>query len=293
MTQLSLLRHDSQTILINIDYDGFSADLQRHEIDARFYAISIGGYSRFLHEFISRIAGRNAEIYIIANEEGSFKTVIKLVCKTVAGYSILASILSFHDISARDVEKYIISLQEKIVELIAEHKGNTEKMIENVDSSTLFPDELKEIIKNIIRNAKARKGLDDFTKPLERLGYEKIEIYTRDEYSYTIYNNQRDSFKYTPPDIIIEEPFRETVRILYLSPELTEWKFQGTKDFWAEVQDVAFLDRTKNSLFSELQGKYYIVSGTAKTIRKEGARQGTTSWTINKVSEVQEFHSLL
>lgn len=129
MTQLSLLSHDSHAILINIDYDGFSADLQRHEIDAKSYAISIGGYSRFLHEFILGIAGRNAEIYIVANEEGSFKTVIRLACKTIVGYSIFASILSFHGISASDVEKYIISLQEKIVELIAENDGNTEKII--------------------------------------------------------------------------------------------------------------------------------------------------------------------
>lgn len=293
MTQLNLLDHERSAISISVDYDGISADLQKHEIDAKSYAISVGGYSRFLHEFIHELSGKTIEVYVISNEEGSFKTVLKIVYNSIVGYSVIASILSFHGVNAGDVERYIISAQEKIVNLIADSAGSTEKILNKITNDESLSEELKKILKKIITNTKARKGLDDFTRPLERSGYEKIKVSTREDCSYVIYDSQREAFKYTPPDIVVEEPFRETVRLLYLSPVFTEWKFQGAKDFWAEVQDFEFLDRTKNRLFSELQGKFYLVSGTAKTVRKEGARKGTTTWIINKVSELQEIHTLL
>lgn len=292
MTQLSLLSHDSNHLIINIDYDGFSADLQRHEIDAKSYAISIGGYSRWLHEFLSELFGKNIEIFVVANEEGSFKAVLKSAWRVVAGYSVMAGVLTFHGISFEDIEKFLISVQKQIVELISDNEGDTEQIIFKINNDKDLSDDLKQLLIKNISNNKARKGLDYFTKPLERHGYEKIKVSTRDEYSFSIYNSQRVAFKYIPPDVVIEEPFSQTVRILYLSPELNEWKFQGTKDFWAEVQDQDFLDRTKNRLFSELQGKYYIVSGTTKTVRKEGAKKGTTTWAIYKVSELQEIHTL-
>lgn len=293
MTQLSLLDHESNAISISVDYDGISADLQKHEIDAKSFATSVGGYSRFLHEFIREITGTTVEVYVVSNEEGSFKTVLKIVYNSIVGYSVIASILSFHGVNAGDVERYIILAQEKIVNLIADNEGSTERILNEIMYDNTLSEELKSVLKKIITNTKARKGLDDFTRPLERSGYEKIKVATREDCSYVIYDSQRGAFKYTPPDIVVEEPFRETVRLLYLSPVFTEWKFQGTKDFWAEVQDSEFLDRTKNRLFSELQGKFYLVSGTAKTVRKEGARKGTTTWVINKVSELQEIHTLL
>ena len=118
MTQLNLLDYERSAISISVDYDGISADLQKHEIDAKSYAISVGGYSRFLHEFIHELSGKPIEVYVISNEEGSFKTVLKIVCNSIVGYSVIASILSFHGVNAGDVERYIISAQEKIVNQI-------------------------------------------------------------------------------------------------------------------------------------------------------------------------------
>jgi len=52
-----------------------------------------------------------------------------------------------------------------------------------------------------------------------------------------------------------------------------------------------YLART-NKLPSELRGKYYIVSGIKRTVKKEGATKGSTTWEINNAFEEQQPHNL-
>lgn len=295
MTQLPLYDNFEKNFfeLLTIRYDGHSRELKGHEINARAYATSIGGYAKFLQAIASAAIGKDIEILVITNENGSFKTVVKIAGKAAVGLSVIASLLSWLEIRPHDIKNYVVALQEKIVELIVECDGKTSDIIKKIESNDNLDGDAKGLLIKIIENNKMRKGLDEFTSPLDRIGYDIIEIANTDNKSFEINAGQRNAFKFTPPDVIVEEPFKETVRILYLSPELTEWKFQGTKDFWAEVTDQTFLDRTKDRRFSELQGKYYQVSGTKKTIRKEGAARGTPTWIVDRVTDVEEFHTLL
>lgn len=294
MTQLSLIDEYKNQFsdFYTIKYDGNSDDLQSHEINARLYANSIGGYVKFIQSISHELIGKNVEIYILKNDNGSFKTIIKIVGNSFLYISAAAGLLSWLGIQPNDISNYIIEIQKKIVQYVIDSKGITDEMIKLIYIDASAPEEVKNILYNIVRNSRTRKNLDDFTSPLDRKGYNTITVLNNHNKSFSINDEQRKAFKFIPPDIIEDDFFKENVRILYLSPELTEWKFQGTKEFWAEVTDEHFLSRTKLKRFSELSGRYYVVSGTRRTIKKYGAKKGITTWIIDKVSDMQVSYSL-
>ena len=291
MTQLSLLATQCvNQFTVGIDYDGSSAELQHHEIDANIYATSIIGFTKFSQDLLTALSGKEIKIHIVANQEGSFKLLV-VIGAAIEIYGRIVGILDYHGYTPEEIGKLYNLYSKKVIGYIQEYHGRTHDILECIDWDD-FPEQEKDIIRNVITSNKTRSGLDDFTKPFERNGYDKIMVEVNGEEIFSITRDQRESFKYKQPDVIIEEEFREKVKILYLSPELTEWKFQGVKEFWAEVKDEAFLARTKNKLPSELRGKYYIVSGIKRTIKKEGATKGSTTWEINNAFEDQQEHSL-
>lgn len=292
MSQLTLFEPESVSFIFAIDYEG-TGELQQNEIDANSYAISISGYAKFITELLTSLTGKNIEVHIKAHEEGSFKSFVKIACRNIfIGYSSIASILSFHGYNYNDIQNAVMLYSKKIISTVIEYNGKTNLMIMRIIEDKLLPEPVKEMIKKSLSNNKIRCGLDDFTSPLDRHGYKKITVSTNDGNFYVIQEAQRPAFKFTPPDIIEEKYFSETVSILYLSPELTEWKFQGKKEFWAEIKDNDFLTYTKNKLFSDLKGKKYAVSGIIKTIKKAGAKKGKSTYTIHKAIEVQHPHNL-
>ena len=291
MTQLSLIQPKEISFNLAIDYDGLG-ELLQNEIDATAYATSISGYTKFLKEVLSTISGKDIEIYITSHQEGSFKSILKIGFNIFVGYSAIASVLSFHGYNFDDIKNIAISYSKEIIQNIIKSSGDTNDIIKKIQNNKNIPESAKNILIDIITNNKARMGLDEFTSPLDKKDYEKITVSTNQENIYTINKDDRKAFKYTPPDIEIEEKFTEVVTILYLSPELTEWKFQGKKMFWAEVKDKDFLNQTKNKTFSQLEGKRYAVSGIVKTIKKEGASKGKSFWSITKATEIQETYEL-
>lgn len=276
MTQLSLLPPGFCNFELSIDYSG-DGELQRHEIDAAAYSISINGYARFIKELFFAFSGQNIEIYISAHESSSFKSHLNIAGKFLSAYAIFSGIMPFHGYNATDIGNLILHYGKEIISKVAEYDGMTKAIILNFTEDELLPYNIKKSIIKIISNNKARSGLDDFTSPLDRQGYEKITVSTPDGDSYFIDKTQRPAFRYIPPDLIEETNFQEVVTILYPSPELTEWKFQGEKAFWAEITDEDFLNRTKNKVFSELKGKKYVVSGIRRTVKKAGAQKGKTT----------------
>lgn len=287
MTQLSLYPSDSCNFTLNIDYDG-NGELQRHEIDAAAYSISINGYAKFLRELLTAFSGQDIEIHITAHEDASFKSCLKVIGRFFECYAVVASILSFHGCNPNDIGNYILHYGNEIISKVAKYNGKTNAIILNFIDDKLLPEAIKTAIINVISSNKARCGLDDFASPLDKRNYERITIYVPNAAPCCIEKTQRPAFKYTPPDLIEEVDFQEVVTILYLSPELTEWKFQGEKAFWAEITDENFLTRTKNKFFSELKGKKYVASGIVRTVKKAGAKKGKTTWIINRAVEVQE-----
>lgn len=292
MPQAIIYNEDKDFFTIEVRYDGSDDELKKHEIDATLYSFSIAGYTKFLSEIANSFSTHGVEIYVSAHGAGSFKTIIKVSWNAFLGFSAITSVLGWFSITPQSIGEVFVLTQDKIIMLIDDCKGNTEAIVNKVLSQDTTSDDFKKFFVTLVKNNKLRKGLDDFTKPLLKTGYDEIHVSSDNETSFTIQKNQRESFEFIPPDVVIENQFSETVKILYLSPELTEWKFHGRKDFWAEVKDIDFLNKTKNKLFSELQGKYYKVSGTVRTTKKEGAQKGTTHWVINKVSDFQEAKPL-
>ena len=291
MTQSSLLPTQCvNEFTIEIDYDGINPELQVHEIDANLCATSIIGFAKFSQELLTALYGKDVTIRIVASREGSFKILTK-IRSAIGVYGGIVGILAYHGYTEQEVGKLFNLYSKNIIEYIQEYHGRTHDILECIELDDLQAQE-KDILKSVVANNKARAGLDDFTKPFERNGYDKITVEADNEEVFSITSDQREYFKYEQPDIVVEEEFRERVKIIYLSPELTEWKFHGTKDFWAEVQDEEFLARTKNKLPSELRGKYYIVSGIKRTVKKEGATKGSTTWEIHNAFEEQQSHTL-
>ena len=114
---------------------------------------------------------------------------------------------------------------------------------------------------------------------------------SNDEFKIT--SNQRQAFKYTPPDLTSEESFHEVVSVVYLSPELTKWQFQGSKTFWAEILDKDFLNETKDIAPSDLKGRFYSVIGTRIVVTNNGKIKGKPKYTVTKAIEVPRPLSLL
>lgn len=282
---------------IFIRYSGTSEDLSNHEIDASVYAISISGYAAFTKKTIESLLGKDVKIRIVAHKNGSFLDVFNVSWDTVYKVGGVLAIASWLGIDGKLIykggKKILVAIQKKITELIIEASGNTDDIIRIIYNAEELSIEEKDALVSIIKDNDVRKGLDGFTSPLDKNGYEKIEISNEDEDSFSVTSSQRYAFKYTPPDVTEEEPYQDTVSIVYLSPELSKWKFQGKRIFWADVYDEEFLKKTKDKKFSELKGRQYFVSGTKTTVRNDGKIKGTPSYTIEKATEVPEQFSIL
>jgi hypothetical protein len=285
--------------LIFIKYSGEDYNLANHEINAQLYARSIKGYANFLEFITNRIFAGNVEIKIVGHKEGSFESILSVIGDIITYTGSIAGILAWIGITPttlyKSTHKLLIYIQKKIVELIIRHKGNTDKIIEAIYRIDALSEDEKAKIADIIKNNHIRKGLDDFTSPLDKSGYESIKIYNRDDDSLSITSSERSSFKFTPQDTIYDDDFNDNVSIIYLSPELTEWKFRSKagSEFWAEVYDIDFLNRTKVKSSSALNGKFFYISGRKRTIKKFGAKKGKTTWTIEKAIEADEQGTLI
>lgn len=282
---------------IFIKYDGTDDALAKHEIDVFAYTSSITGYVLFTRKTVEQLLGKNVNAKITAHKEGSFLDVINITWDTVARLNDLAGIAAFFGISAphikKSAKKILIAMQRKIAELIVIHSGNTYEIVNSIENSKELPTEVKYALKKIVKDNEARKGLDSFTSPLDKNGYDEIDIYDEENDRFKILSTHRQAFRYTPPDEVFEEPYEDIVSIVYISPELSKWQFKGKRTFWANVSDDDFLKRTKDKKFSELRGRAFSVIGVKTSIMNDGKIKGTPTYTIDKATEVPEQISLI
>ncbi len=282
---------------IFIHYDGTSEDLINHEIDAVAYSLSISGYAAFTKKIVEALFGRDVKVRITAHKDGSFLDIFNISWETVYKVGGVLAIASWLGIDAKligkGVKKVLIAAQKKFIDLIIEANGDTDAIVRSIYSIEELTQEEKDLVVSVIKDNDVRKGLDTFTSPLDKIGYDKIEVSNDEQERYQVVSSQRQAFKYIPPDIVEEEPYQDTVSIVYLSPELSKWKFQGKRIFWADVYDEEFLNRTKGKKFSELKGKSYFVTGMKRIVRSDGKIKGTPAYTIDKAIEVPESMSLL
>ena len=280
-----------------IKFSGTDEQLLEHKIDAISYATSIKGYVVFTTKIIEAFLGHNVKISVVAHKEGSFGDIIDAVWqrKDEVGYAI--AILDFCGVNLKTITKYssrlLVALQNAFIKLIIENDGITELIVSKVNSSSELSHIEKEHLINFIKEDELRNSLDEFTSPLDKNGYNNIVVSNESNDEFKITSNQRQAFKYTPPDLTSEESFHEVVSVVYLSPELTKWQFQGSKTFWAEILDKDFLNETKDIAPSDLKGRFYSVIGTRIVVTNNGKIKGKPKYTVTKAIEVPRPLSLL
>ena len=79
MQQSKLIEESHLVDFYDVEYFGKDENLINHSIDAQTYSVSIGGYDQLLKTISASILNSDIEIIIIKHDEGSFKTVIKVV----------------------------------------------------------------------------------------------------------------------------------------------------------------------------------------------------------------------
>ena len=290
MDQMSLYENDVKfcSELISVKYDGSNPLLSEHKIDALDLSISIGGYTRFLQSISDDLFNTSIQIVFVDNEDGSFKAVLGTTIKSIGLIGSICGILNFFGIDSDDIGTAVKDIQHAIVEEIKEVKGNIDLLISRIDNDSYLSDEEKEQLIEAMKNPKFREGLDDFTNPLDGPGYYSISVSNEEEETFSITKQDRKFFKYIPPAEEHIEFFDDLVEIIYLSPELNRWQFQGRIEFWADVLDQSFIDNTKNKKPSELRGVRFEVYGRKITTRKIGQKKRTITWIIDSVKEAQK-----
>ncbi len=275
-----------------IHYEGSDEGLATHEIDAIAYATSIKGYSIFVQKIVESFLGTDVKIRISAHQRGSFIDIFSLSWETVYKVGALMTIASWLGVDAKCIKgnfsTVLIAIQNKFFSLIIDANGDTDIILRYIYSSGELPKEEQEQIASLIKDSDIRNGLDSFTCPLDKQGYDRIIVSDILKYSAQITSAQRHAFQYNPPDVKIEELFQDTVSIVYLSPELSKWQFQGKKIFWADILDENFLNKTKDKKFSDLKGKRYFVSGIKYSTIRDGKVKGKPMHTIDRVVEISE-----
>ncbi|BDQ36947.1 hypothetical protein SYK_13070 [Pseudodesulfovibrio nedwellii] len=278
------INYFSETVIVK--YDGTNPFLLTHQIDATDYSISIGGYAKALSTICTDLFNTPIQISIVANDEGSFKSVVNTTIKSIGLIGSICGILNFFGIEAQDISDALTKTQTAIVQEFKDAKGDINKLVEKINRDKNLNDDEKSILIESINNQNFREGMDNFTRPLDDNGYHAITVAKGEQKIFSIKNTERHYFKYTPPAENETDFFDDNVEIIYLSPELNRWQFKGKNEFWADIQDHTFINRTKNKKSNELKGLHFKVYGRKITTRKAGQKKRHITWIIDTVSEV-------
>jgi len=270
---------------ITVKYDGVNPLLIEHKIDAFDYVTSIGGYAKVLKSLSADLFDTSIQVSIVAEDEGSFETVVSTTVQLVGLVGSICGILSFFKIDADDVLGALSGIQRALVEEIKNAKGNIDLIVNRIVHSEELDDDEKNKLIDAIYNSGFREGLDDFTRPLDGNGYYSIQVSRHSDENFSISNKERMYFKYVPPAEEHTEPFDDQVEIVYLSPHLNRWQFQGRIEFWADVLDVDFIRLTKDKKPSELEGVKFNAFGRKIITRKAGQKKRTNTWVIDSIKE--------
>ncbi len=292
MEQVSLIEKEPFQNLYTLTFSGNDPLLQEHAIDVPFYASSISGYSSFLQCLAADIFKVDVEVAIIAEEGGSFKAVLRVAGKATVVIATAMTILQFFGIDAKSIKDGISDFQTVIIEEIIKEPTGLEGLIKRIEDSQEFTQEEKELLIEALKNKALRNSLDNLTKPLDNPGYSFISSFTNDLKVFTIERQHREKFKYIPGPEETIEPFTDNVRIVYLSPDLNKWMFKGEQEFWAEVLDIDFINRTMNKKSNELGKVLFRAAGRKITTRKVGEKRNTIRWEIDSIGEVPQQATL-
>jgi len=271
--------------LFVIEFSGSDSNLKSHRIDIGYYVKSLSGYQSFASSVGKVLYKTDIELFVTAELDGSFKSILKAVGGVVGTVSSLMGILSFFNISARDLPEAFIKTKAAIVETIKENYGDMQRITEKINKSKRISDEEKLLLLNLFTNEDFRESLDNFTSPLDSTGYNSIRIIKNNETLTNITSQERKYFIFITPGDEKIEYFSDLVEIIYISPELTRWQFKGKEVFWADVLDEKFLITTKNKKSSELRGVKYFATGRKISSRKPGGKNWTTKWYIDSIVE--------
>lgn len=292
MDQAELLPHEFFSKVLTIVFAGDSRELQEYEIDASLFAGSLQGYANYVKSLSRDVLGVELEVTLVASNDGSFKAGLKILGQVATCTATVFSILMFFGIDARTIGDAFTEVQSTIIQNIKESDEGVHGLIERIRHSNELSKEEKELLINSLLSSEIGESLDEFTKPLNRIGYENISIYFGKSKKVEIMKEDRRHFEYVPPAEESIEFFKDEVEIVYLSPELNRWYFKGTRSFWAEVLDNDFVRKTKDKKPNELKGQKFYAVGRRIISRERGSRRRRTDWEIDSIEEVQDQHKL-
>lgn len=275
-----------------LEYSGEDSNLKGGEINILAYTKSLYGYHCFSAEVCDILGFSDFDLRVVAEDEGSFRSTLLFLAASVNLLSASLGILSFFKVEPSDVVSMYKQVKKSIILEIKKVEGNYNKLIELINISELMSDEEKERLIKLIRSDKFRESLDDFTSPLDEVGYETIKVLQGPGSSYEIKESERPLFRYVSPREESIEYFQEVVEIIYLSPELARWKFRGRIVFWAEIEDGQFLERTKNKKSSELSGVQFLATGRKIVTRREGQKKRNIEYIVDSISEIPQKSQL-
>ncbi len=279
--------------LFTIEFSGSDNNLSSNRIDIEHYVKSLSGYQIFASAVGKAVYKTNIELFVTAELEGSFKSTLKAFGNVIGTVSSLMGILSFFDISARDIPEAFIKTKAAIVETIKDNYGDMQRITEKINRSKELADEEKFLLLNLFTNEKFRESLDDFTSPLSSPGYNNILITKDNNILTNITKQERKYFIFVTPGDEKVEHFTDYVEIIYISPELIRWQFKGKETFWADVLDENFLTSTKNKKPSELNGVKYFATGRKISSRKPGGKNWAAKWFIDSIAEESKQEPLI
>ena len=228
---------------ILLSFDGEAT--KDHTIDLKLYAQSLQGFYNAFAKVNKDLLHFDIEIEIIGEIEGSvvakIKYVGKIVAKGIAGYSIVASALSFHGIQFEDVKNYAYNAFASTIECIKYYQGNVADF-EKIELDTEDKDMQHYLA--LLKNSEYRMALDDMTFFLESDGMEEMKI-SSGTASVTISATDRPYFKALLEDNKIEEECEDTVKIVSIS-RTHLWRFHSlkiAKEFNAQIIDEDFFNK--------------------------------------------------
>lgn len=276
-----------------ISYSGHSPVLSSHKIEIREYVASLGGYGGFVGHIAKEILRANVTVSVASEQGGSFESFVHVALETIGTVSSVLGILSFFGFSAKGMGEALSRIQSGIIEKYIKHYGNIKELIEDINNSPDLADEDKVKLIRALSDEHFMESIDNFTSPLDSEGYNQIKVRNREVELFEVVKSERDYFKFVPQAGEEIEFFDDIVEILYLSPDLTKWKFKGREAFWADVLDRKFIETTGNVKSTELKGVKYFAKGRKVARRKEGGKKWFTTWYIDKIEQQHEQLSML
>lgn len=272
---------------VSIEYD-YASSQENTEIDAELLAVSIQGFCAITKKVAKEALGLDINVNISANKEGCFEVVATIV-GTVSLVGGTLGILQWFGIdyikTKHIISKLILRNFETINEQLKISDGDVETLLKQINDNKALSDAEKTFLTKLILDRKFQAALEEFTRILSHEEISDISLKHDKEKVIQINKEARNSYVLINPEETTVTHKTYNVKIIYLSPTETVWQFRANKHlFWADVEDLTFLNETKDKDISTLKDTIYTASVKIISTRKRGALRASVQNYITSIS---------